>query len=63
MVFATAEAVGEQLSDLAPALAFLLAGVPLAALLDTLGYFDELADASAGADPTRRCWRCGPWPR
>jgi len=44
VVFAAAGAVGEHLSDLAPALAFLLAGVPLAALLDTLGYFDEVAD-------------------
>jgi arsenical pump membrane protein len=35
--------VADQLSSLAPALAFLLAGVPLAALLDDLGFFDAAA--------------------
>lgn len=38
----------EQLSELAPALAFLLAGVPLAALLDRLGCFGAVADLVVG---------------
>ena len=41
-------AVGDQLRTLAPALAFLLAGVPLAALLDRLGFFDAVVSAIAG---------------
>jgi arsenical pump membrane protein len=40
--------VADQLSSLWPALAFLLAGVPLAALLDRLGFFDAAAVALAG---------------
>jgi arsenical pump membrane protein len=40
--------VGDQLSSLAPALAFLLAGVPLAALLDRLGFFASAAAALGG---------------
>ena len=39
--------VGDQLRELAPALAFLLAGVPLAVLLDRLGYFEAVIDALA----------------
>ena len=35
--------VADQLSSIAPALLFLLAGVPLAAGLDTLGFFDAVA--------------------
>lgn len=35
--------VAEQLRSIAPALLFLLAGVPLAAGLDTLGFFDAVA--------------------
>lgn len=35
--------VADQLSSLLPALAFLLAGVPLAALLDRLGFFEATA--------------------
>ena len=34
---------GEALATVAPALAFLLVGVPLAALLDELGFFDAVA--------------------
>lgn len=41
----------DQLQTLAPALAFLLAGVPLAALLDRLGFFDAVAVAIAGRRP------------
>ena len=37
----------DQLRTLAPALAFLLTGVPLAALLDRLGFFDAVAVAIA----------------
>jgi arsenical pump membrane protein len=37
--------VVDQLQSIAPALAFLLAGVPLAALLDRLGFFDAIATA------------------
>ncbi len=37
------DAAAENLRSLLPALAFLCAGVPLAALLDRLGYFDALA--------------------
>lgn len=37
--------VGDQLRAIAPALAFLLAGVPLAALLDRLGFFGAVVDA------------------
>jgi arsenical pump membrane protein len=40
--------VGDQLSSLAPALAFLLAGVPLAALLERLGFFSSAAAALGG---------------
>ncbi len=39
--------VSEQLRSITPALAFLLAGVPLAALLDRLGFFDAIATALA----------------
>jgi arsenical pump membrane protein len=39
--------VADQLAALLPALAFLLAGVPLAALLDTLGFFDAVASRFA----------------
>lgn len=42
--------VGEQLRAIAPALAFLLAGVPLAALLDRLGFFDAIVDALRSRD-------------
>jgi arsenical pump membrane protein len=37
------EQAGEALATVAPALAFLLAGVPLAALLDQLGFFETVA--------------------
>lgn len=40
--------VAEQWSSLWPALAFLLAGVPLAALLDRLGFFEAVVSAAAG---------------
>jgi arsenical pump membrane protein len=40
--------VAEELSALWPALAFLLAGVPLAALLDRLGFFEAAAAALGG---------------
>ncbi|MFN8052214.1 MAG: ArsB/NhaD family transporter [Acidimicrobiales bacterium] len=43
--------VSGQLSDLAPALAFLLAGVPLAALLDELGFFDAVAGRIVARSP------------
>ncbi len=39
--------VADQLSSLWPALAFLLAGVPLAALLDRLGFFEAVATLAA----------------
>lgn len=42
--------VADQLSSLWPALAFLLAGVPLAALLDRLGFFDAAAIAMTGGE-------------
>ena len=42
--------LADQLTSLAPALAFLLAGVPLAALLDRLGFFDAVAEVVAGRD-------------
>lgn len=38
---------GEALATVAPALAFLLVGVPLAALLDQLGFFDAVAGVLA----------------
>jgi Na+/H+ antiporter NhaD/arsenite permease-like protein len=38
---------GDQLSSIAPALGFLLAGVPLAVLMDRLGFFDAVAVALA----------------
>jgi len=37
--------VGDQLTSIAPALGFLLAGVPLAVLMDRLGFFDAVAVA------------------
>jgi len=40
--------VADQWSSLWPALAFLLAGVPLAALLDRLGFFEAVVSAVAG---------------
>jgi arsenical pump membrane protein len=40
-------AVGDQLRTMAPALAFLLAGVPLAALLERLGFFDAVVSSIA----------------
>jgi arsenical pump membrane protein len=40
--------IGDQWSSLWPALAFLLAGVPLAALLDRLGFFEATAALMAG---------------
>ena len=40
--------VGDQLAELAPALAFLLAAVPLATLLDRLGFFRAVAARLAG---------------
>ncbi len=40
---APVDRVAEQLSALGPALAFLLAAVPLAALLDELGFFEAIA--------------------
>jgi arsenical pump membrane protein len=40
--------IADQLSSLWPALAFLLAGVPLAALLDRLGFFEATAVVVAG---------------
>ncbi|MCU1458429.1 MAG: Citrate transporter [Actinomycetia bacterium] len=40
--------VGDQLTSLAPALAFLLAGVPLAALLERLGFFSSAAAVLGG---------------
>jgi arsenical pump membrane protein len=39
--------VGDQLLSIAPALGFLLAGVPLAVLMDRLGFFDAAAVALA----------------
>ena len=42
--------VVDQLSSLWPALAFLLAGVPLAALLDRVGFFEAAATAITGRD-------------
>jgi len=44
--------VGDQLAELAPALAFLLAAVPLAALLDRLGFFTAAAGRLAGSRGT-----------
>lgn len=40
--------MAEQLRELVPALAFLLAGVPLAALLDRLGFFESVANLMIG---------------
>ena len=40
---AAMDQAGEALATVAPALAFLLVGVPLAALLDELGFFDSVA--------------------
>ena len=40
--------VADQWSSLWPALAFLLAGVPLAALLDRLGFFEAVVSSVAG---------------
>ena len=48
-------AVADQLGAIAPAVAFLLAGVPLAALLDHLGFFDAVVTMVAG-------WRAGATP-
>ncbi len=44
--------VADQLSAMLPALAFLLAGVPLAALLDRLGFFDATATRIAARSPS-----------
>jgi arsenical pump membrane protein len=44
--------VGDQLAELAPALAFLLAAVPLATLLDRLGFFAAAAGRLAGPRDT-----------
>lgn len=52
--------VADQLSSLWPALAFLLAGVPLAALLDRLGFF-EAAAAAVTARPGRDTPVLGLW--
>jgi arsenical pump membrane protein len=50
--------VGDQLVELAPALAFLLAAVPLATLLDRLGFFRAAAARLAGPRgvPVRGLW-------
>jgi arsenical pump membrane protein len=48
--------VGDQLSSLWPALAFLLAGVPLAALLDRLGFFDAVATVVVGRGRSTPVW-------
>lgn len=40
--------VVDQLSSLWPALGFLLVGVPLAALLDRLGFFEAAAAVMSG---------------
>ena len=46
--------VADQWSSLWPALAFLLAGVPLAALLDRMGFFGAAASVMLGHDQTDR---------
>jgi arsenical pump membrane protein len=46
--------VGDQWSSLWPALAFLLVGVPLAALLDRLGFFEATATVMAGREGRNR---------
>ena len=46
--------VADQWSSLWPALAFLLAGVPLAALLDRMGFFEAAASVMLGHDQTDR---------
>lgn len=54
--------VADQLATLWPALAFLLAGVPLAALLDRLGFFRAAADVLAGRPgplPVGALWALG----
>ena len=43
--------VGDQLTSIAPALGFLLAGVPLALLMDRLGLFDAVAIALSAPAP------------
>lgn len=51
--------IGDQWSALWPALAFLLAGVPLAALLDRLGFFEAAAArivGSGGDHPVAALW-------
>ncbi|HWJ96879.1 MAG TPA: SLC13 family permease, partial [Acidimicrobiales bacterium] len=50
---------GDALATVAPALAFLLVGVPLAALLDGLGFFDSVAGLLAerfGQIPVLALW-------
>ncbi|MGN6696034.1 MAG: SLC13 family permease, partial [Aquihabitans sp.] len=50
---------GDALATVAPALAFLLVGVPLAALLDELGFFDSVAGLLAqrfGRVPVLALW-------
>lgn len=51
--------VADQLAALWPALAFLLAGVPLAALLDRIGFFDAVATVMTGR--TREISVLGLW--